>query len=275
MRDQRFEVRIASLDSMQLHEHVEMRRVEALLERFREDRLLKNPPIACANDHGFIVLDGATRVVALKLVGCRDVVVQLINYDSADIVLESWNHAVVGVPAPQLIRALQAIPELRLDYLTAGDAERALAQRESISTILLPDGRAISLSSKNKHIEKRVALLNQIVGSYAKFGTFCRVEHTDLERLMAEHAALSALLVFPRFQPGEIQYLASQGIRLPTGVTRHIIAWRILHIDIPFDKLESNEALTQKQIWLDEWIRIRMQNNRIRSYQESVIVFDN
>jgi hypothetical protein len=48
-------LRIVHLDDVLLHEEVETKRVEKLIARLKQDRVLKNPPIAAQSDSKYIV----------------------------------------------------------------------------------------------------------------------------------------------------------------------------------------------------------------------------
>ena len=117
-------------------------------------------------------------------------------------------------------------------------------------------------------------MLNQVVATYEGRGDMYRVAHTDVERLLAEHGRLSALVVFPHYRPGEIRQLAINGSKLPMGITRHIIPGRVLRINIPLGILERDEPLEKKNAWLDQWMQTKMAERHVRYYQEPVFLFD-
>ncbi len=266
-------LRIVSLDDVLLHELVEKKRAEKLLARLKEDRLLKNPPIVFQYDDQYIVLDGATRVTALRQLLCCDILVQIVDYLAPGIVLESWNHMLLDLPVREFLESLKRLPGLRLERTTAERAEAALARRESIATVMLTDGLVFALHGSDG-LPQQAELLNQVVAAYEGRGEMYRVAHTDVERLLAENSRLSALIVFPRYRPEEIQHLALNKAKLPMGVTRHIIPGRALRINIPLDILERPEPLEQKNAWLDEWVRTKMREHHVRFYQEPVFLFD-
>lgn len=267
-------LRTVPLNDVLLHEQVEARRVDRLITQLKSDWLLKNPPIVTQYDGKYILLDGATRVTALKRIHCRDVVVQIVSYGMPGLVLETWNHMLLDLPADQLLDTLARIPGVRLQSTSAEGAEQALNERAGIATIVPADGRVLSLVSDTPELERQAALLNQVVASYEGRGEMYRVAHTDLERLLAEHGRLTALVVFPRFRPEEIQRLALNGTKLPMGVTRHIIPGRVLHINIPLGILERDQPLETKNAWLDNWMKEKMAERHVRYYQEPVFLFD-
>lgn len=267
-------LRIVSLNDVLLHEQVEARRVDRLITQLKSDWLLKNPPIVTQYDGKYILLDGATRVTALKRIHCRDVVVQIVDYAMPGLVLETWNHMLLDLPADQLLDALARIPGVRLQATSADGAEQALIDRESFATIVPADGRVFALVSDSAKLERQAELLNKVVATYEGRGEMYRVAHTDLERLLAEHGRLTALVVFPRFRPEEIRRVALDGTKLPMGITRHIIPGRVLHINIPLAILERDQPLEMKNAWLDNWMKEKMIERHVRYYQEPVFLFD-
>ena len=267
-------LRIVRLDNVLLHEQIEKNRVERLVQRLEEDQFLKNPPIVTEHHAQYILLDGATRVTALKRVGCRDVIVQVVDYDAPGIVLETWNHMLLDAPVDELFRSLRQLPGLRLEQTTASTAGAALDRRDAIGALLLGDGQAYALRLDDDALEQQAQMLNRVVAAYEGRGEMYRVAHTNVERLLAEHGRLSALVVFPRYRPDEIRRLALNGAKLPMGVTRHIIPGRALRINIPLDVLQRDEPLERKNAWLDEWMKAKLRDRQVRFYQEPVFLFD-
>ena len=61
---------------------------------------------------------------------------------------------------------------------------------------------------------------------------------------------------------------------LPAGVTRCLIANRVLGLTIPLTVLFSNKSLTQKNEWLNEAITEKFHQNKVRHYTEPVIIVE-
>ena len=268
-------LRVVRLDDVLLHEQIEKKRVERLIQRLKEDHLLKNPPVVSEYNAKFILLDGATRITALKQIGCRDVVVQVVDYEAPGMALETWNHMLLDAPVDELFTSLRSVAGLKIDRTGAASASAALERRDAIATLLLADGQAYALrTADDGKLEQQAKLLNQVAAAYEGRGQMYRVAHTDVERLHAEHGQLSALFVFPRYRPDEIRRLALNGAKLPMGVTRHIIPGRALRINIPLDVLTRDDPIEKKNVWLDEWMKARMRERSVRFYQEPVFLFD-
>ncbi|MCL4393476.1 MAG: hypothetical protein M1482_01435 [Chloroflexi bacterium] len=268
-------LRIVRLDDVLLHEQIEKKRVERLVQRIRQDQFLKNPPIVTEFGNKYILLDGATRVTALRQIGCCDVVVQIVDYEGPGISLETWNHMLLDLPVDELFSSLRVIPNLSVEPANAPEAEAELMRRESIGTLMLKDGRTFSLRVRGQaRLDQQAHLLNEVVAAYDGRGEMYRVARTDVEGLVAENGRLSALVVFPRYRPDEIRQLASNGSKLPMGVTRHIIPGRAMRLNIPLDQLFCGDSIERKNVWLDEWMTSRLRERQVRYYQEPVFLFD-
>jgi hypothetical protein len=101
------------------------------------------------------------------------------------------------------------------------------------------------------------------------------VDNDSLVDAQAEHPEVTALVVFPHFEPAEVLELATSGAQLPAGITRHVVSWRALRVNVPLDKLaDPDRTLTEKNRWLDEWLREKAQERQVRFYQESTVLFD-
>jgi hypothetical protein len=83
------------------------------------------------------------------------------------------------------------------------------------------------------------------------------------------------VVVFPHFEPPEIQELATSGARLPAGITRHLIRWRALRINVPLERLADVElSLEEKNRWLEAWLREKVGDRQVRFYEEPTVLFD-
>jgi hypothetical protein len=115
--------------------------------------------------------------------------------------------------------------------------------------------------------------LRRLVHAYA--GIFQRVSEEEIALLRHQAAQLSGVLVvFPSFTPLEIRQLALRGERLPAGITRHIIAGRLLQANIPLGELLSPTSIEEKTHWLQQWWRERLRHHRMRYYPEPTFVLE-
>jgi hypothetical protein len=255
------------------HEEVDPSRVERLVRRLQSDGVLKNPPVVARAGLQHVVLDGVTRVAALRKLGIRDVLVQIVDYDGPGIDLHSWCHVVVGMQGRELMSAVKSHGGLKAQYTDLLMARVALSRRRILCYLMLRDRGVVSVAG-GASPEERVALVNEVVGLYVRRAQVYRVMGDDLDALLEEYPDLSAAVVFPCYTCGEIMRTALNGAKLPMGITRHAISGRALGLNVDLVMLDSDIPLEQKNLWLSNLIKSRIKNKRVRFYPESVFRFD-
>jgi hypothetical protein len=123
-------------------------------------------------------------------------------------------------------------------------------------------------------LHRRADILNDLVNVYLVDGQIHRANTDHFNELTKYYDDITALVVFPRYEPSEIVELARVGAYLPPGITRHVIPGRALRVNFPISLLAENRSLEEKNEWLQEWLRDRLAGKSIRYYQESTYLFD-
>jgi hypothetical protein len=261
------------------HEREDESRSGRLSERLRGSGVLKNPPIvteAHSADRGacLVVLDGANRVSAARASDLPHFLVQVVRYEDPGIELTTWHHALSGFPFERLERELAQIPGLTLRREGLSQARALLARREAIAYVVPGQDGALTLLG-DRALYERSALLNAVVDLYRDRVPFHRVMRDSLGEACARFPDVTALVVFPRFHPDEILEIATSGARLPAGITRHVIPWRALRVNIALEILaDPDRTLEEKNLWLASWIAERSAQKNVRFYEESTVLFD-
>lgn len=270
-------LKIVSLQTVLLHEEIEYKRVDKLVERLRTDRVLKNPPmVAQSDDNGtprYIVLDGASRSSALRKLNVPDILVQIVDYFSPQVKLESWNHLLLDITPTDLRRELDDTSCIAMVEMDEPQAHQELEDRKILGFLKFSDGIVAGLRCSSD-LAEQAAALNDVVRAYEYKAELYRVSGTNLEQRVGDHKRVCAVMVFPRYKPEEIIKLALSGARVPMGITRHIIPGRALRVNLPLDILESDESLEEKNRWFDGWVDEKIKNRNVRYYQEPVFLFD-
>lgn len=269
------DLRVVPAAELLLHEQHDAQRSEPLLQRLRADGVLKNPPIVAPirGEQRYVVLDGANRVTAMQALGIAHVAVQVVDYEDAELVLDTWHHLVKGVGAGQFRALLEAVQGVEIERADAAHARAQLARREILAFVEYLDGEVWSLRASGD-LHQRTARLNAIVDIYKVRGRIFRANTDHLPSLLPLYDDVAALVVFPRFAPAEIIDLARVGARLPAGITRHLIPRRALRINLPLALLGSGASLAEKNAWLADWLKQKMASRTVRYYHESTFLFD-
>jgi hypothetical protein len=263
-------LRVVPIDYCLLHEQTDDARVARLAARLKADGVLRNPPVLGRHDgvDSLIVLDGATRVTASRLLGLPYVVAQVVDYEDDTIQLHTWSHVLSGLLLDTLRAALDDEPALAARPCTPYEAENALAHRETLAYLAGGDGRCFALGH-NADVIARAAALRRLFASYAGRATITRVPPTDWAARLDEQND-SVAVVYPTYTKRDIVALSQAGAVLPAGISRHVIPGRALRINVPID----DTSLEQKQAWLDAWLRERRTGHGVRYYAEPTFLFD-
>ena len=268
---------IVPTSSLHPHELPDQQRAVPLAKAIQLDRVLRNPPIVLpieAQPGEFVVLDGANRVTALSLLQVPYTLVQVAhpNWDSLEV--KTWNHILLD-EQPAAIEALfQSLNGFVFTPTESAKADQALAAGESLLIVRLPDGVTLVSHAQDPSLEARIGALREMVSVYDGRVHFERTSGDQLEGLAQVYRSLAGLVVFPEFAADEVVLGAASGWHFPPGITRFIVSPRALRLNYPLEMLSGSDDLETTQAHLDDWIRERMRNRRVRYYAESTFLFD-
>lgn len=266
------DLRVVAAEDVLLHEDADERRVAALAMRLQSEGMVRNPPIVAPLDLArFVVLDGANRVSALRRLGVPDLVVQVVDY--ARVTLNTWYHLVTGVPVEDLEQGLAQVPGLTLRGSDLVQARAALADGHCIAFVAHPDGLVTQLRAEGE-LAERTAILRQVVRLYKGKANIHRVQTDELSGLLPFYTEIAGLVVFPAYRPEDILAMAREDAKLPSGITRHLIPLRALRVNTELDLLWSDTLRAEKNRWLAEWTRHKLQDRQIRFYEEPTVLYD-
>ena len=269
-------LRFVPVESLIPHEQHDDQRMQPLVKKLREQAVLKNPPIVApldASGRRFVVLDGANRCMAAQAAGFPHLVVQIVPYEEPHVRLSTWAHGLGDYSGDDFEKLLRAVPGIDCREEPLQRARATLARREAIACAVFADGHADTLHAQGD-LHARNRLLNAVVDTYRSSRRFVRVTTDSLDEVRARHPDVTALMVFPHFEPAEVIELAEGGARLPAGITRHLIRWRALRLNVPIERLTSKDSADAKNAWLDEWLKEKLTTRQVRFYEEPTVLFD-
>jgi len=273
------DLRFVPIGSLRPHERHDPQRMAPLGQRIREQGVIKNPPVvaplaADGAEARFVVLDGANRVGAARAAGLPHMVVQVVRYEPPTVELRTWYHALGEIGRTQFEAATRGVPGLTCRSEGALHARALLARREVLATVAFADGAVLAFAG-GRDLAERNDLLNAIVDAYHDRQRFYRMSTDSLEVARSRYPEVTALVVFPHFEPAEVLELATAGECMPAGITRHLIRWRALRINLPLDRLaDTSRDIEEKNRWLQDWMRQKLAQRQVRFYEESTVLFD-
>jgi phosphoglycerate dehydrogenase-like enzyme len=264
-------LQVVPLDKVFPHEHTDPRRVSRLAKRFEAEGVLSNPPIVIEADDRYVVLDGASRVTALKELGYPHVIVQVVS-DRDKVNLHTWFHAIRDVNPTKLVKLLDDLPEVSM---VESDPQKVLDEMFELGGLCYlhtVDDKVylIRPASGVNHLEA----LNRLTNTYIGVSNVTRTLSTDVNHLHQEYSDLAALVVFSEYKVEQVLQIAKVGHVLPAGITRFVITGRVLRLNAELNFLKSSKSLGEKNQWLSQLLLEKLTKNKVRFYQEPVYLLD-
>lgn len=266
-------LQVVNLSQVRSHEGYDPLRVRRLVASLNEQKFLRNPLIVTERSDRYIVLDGATRIQALRELSIPHVVVQVVNYDDDCIRLDQWNHVPIGPPTDQLLSRFRKIVGLTNHRCQLMTLEPLIESKEFIFGLIMRDGRGLAFQSIARP-KAQIHQLNQVVETYRDKAHVHRTAELDLSALCHQYPTMSMVIVFKKLTPQDVIHCALNNVKLPMGITRHMIEGRALGLNIPIPFLVADKTLEYKNAKLSDMIHSRFRRNAVRLYEEATFMFD-
>lgn len=271
------DLRIVDSSTLLSHEDHDRQRATPLLDMLRRDGFLKNPPVVTPtglDDGQYVMLDGANRIFALQALGIPHTLVQVVPYEEPQVELLTWYHVVCDIPAATLRHCLESVEGVALEPASLSHARGLLSARAILAYYVQADGNVLTIAGGGVDLHERNRLLNGIANSYLEAGTLYRNKTDSVTELLSLYPGLTGAIIYPKYAHEEILDLAQNGMRVPPGLTRHIVHGRALRLNYPLERLSASISLEEKNVELEQWIQQKFQNRTVRYYAESTYLFD-
>jgi len=269
-----FQLKVLKLTDIKLHEATEEVRRTRVLDRISEAKYLNNPIIVGKYDKELILLDGANRYSSIKSLGCKLIIAQIIDYKSPKTVLDVWNHLVYDFDMNTVIEHCKK-NKISCRKISFSEGKKILDK--NFHQILVTDTSRTDtiLISLSKDFKKCLEQLSAIGELYFMKYDFDRSEsEIKITELRKYTRKKGVLFVYPRFEKKHIVKIAQNNLRVPAGITRHLISNRVLHVRYEVKNLKETGNLEKKNEEFMKEIVSKIDDNKVRQYNESVIIFD-
>lgn len=117
------------------------------------------------------------------------------------------------------------------------------------------------------------AMLN-FVNLYNGRFQFYRVVGNSFKKLKKQYKNAVCLVIFPKFKSKNIIKFTTQGQKIPSGITRHLINGRALFVNFPLNILKGKHSIKRKNEMLKEFLSKRLKEKKVRYYAESLYIFN-
>ncbi|MFZ6027128.1 MAG: hypothetical protein ACOYYS_05365 [Chloroflexota bacterium] len=271
------DLRILPLELLEEHEYQDPQRSAPLIKRIQADGVLRNPPVVSPfgeDDPRFVVLDGANRVTVFRQMGYEHILAQVVGYEPPQVSLYTWHHVIADLDVDNFLSILQETRGLSFPAMQLLDARARLAHRDLLAYVLCRDGRIFGVETETHDLHTQTTLLSQMVLAYHHRCTLFRAVADNLDAACHLYPTLTALVIFPVYDPAEVLMLTRDGVLLPAGLTRHLIQGRAMRLNYPLECFNGSEALETKNARLQSWLQEKSAHRAIRYYAEATYLFD-
>jgi hypothetical protein len=263
-------LRVVEIYRLVLHEAHDEARLERVRRAIEGENVQRNPVVVAplppsqngSSDGGrFFVLDGAHRVHALRGIGCRFALVQVVALPDR---AEGWGHLVAD--ATGLRENLEATPGI--EFAADPDGPGVTGGRFLAEARLSGGERVfVSAAGEGGGAGALVRGLWALREAYPDGGRYRRVKPDE------SVGAGEAVISYRRFKPAELVAVAEGGAVLPAGVTRFVVGERVLGVRLPLELLRDGD-LPGRNAELDALVRAAREADRVRYYGEPVVLFE-
>lgn len=247
------DLRVVPLECLILHEAHDARRLASLRERIAAEGVQRNPVIVAPHETNYLVLDGAHRVHAMREIGCRLILVQVVEPPSA---AESWGHLIHGVEIPKLRNVDSAVVSDE-----AGDSP--------VATVQMAGGATVYIGARETGLGGVVRALWSMQELYSNGDVVRRVDPDG----PVEIGEGEALIHYRTFTVEELVEIVRCGTVLPAGITRFRLRERVLGVRFPLEHMRDGDAEAGNKE-LRRFVEEQWKQNRIRYYGEPVVLFE-
>ncbi|MGA7272913.1 MAG: NAD(P)-dependent oxidoreductase, partial [Acidimicrobiia bacterium] len=265
-------VRFVPLERVVPHEATDPRRAERLARRLSEEGVMRNPTIVAAIGDRYVVLDGATRTDALRLLDSPHAVVQDVGVEDG-LSLETWHHVVRRLPVGQLADLLGGLEGIWLEEVEGHSPHQRMIEYGGLCSVTsATDDQAFVLHAAEGR--NRFQAVASVAETYIAEALVSRTLERDVRRLHGWYPDMTALVEYPEFTVEQVLLAARSGTLLPAGVTRFIVPGRVLHLDVPLELVTGDQSLEEKNRWLHDHLTEKERAGEIRYYREPVYILD-
>jgi hypothetical protein len=273
------DLRLVRTESVRFHEHPEHSRTLRLVERVRREKVLRNPPIVAELDGGgFLLLDGANRVSAFLELGYTHIPVQVIDYGDPEVELKGWHHLLLGGHVLDLAGVYRKLPRVDVRRVQNDELERLLELRRVYAVLV--DERAVCwglfpATRGSFDVREWMRALDDVIAEYEGKTQFERIKMADYANLPHVFDSLEhQLCLFPLLSKSELLGLAEAEIRIPTGITRHLVPGRALNLNVGLDFLTEMHEEKERAAHFARFVEHLEVEGRIRFYEEAVFILN-
>lgn len=260
-------LKIVSTAHLVLHETNDPKRSLNVQKSILNKKLFTNPILVAKlpGSKKYVVLDGANRTTALRELNIPFALVQDFDYKKQDLDLQTWWHLLEEKDFSFWLKTFSSFLVFK-----PGNNISNTNLFSSSAKVYLVNKKKIFVAMLKGTVSARLNVLNNLVDCYRGKFQYSRLK--DYKN--GDAVDRGTLLVFPHLKKDDIVQVAKNGLFIPSGISRHVVNGRALHVNLPLAVLQQPGDLLSKQKFLDQHVEKKVFNREYRWYDDSVCLFD-
>ncbi|MDF1499750.1 MAG: ParB N-terminal domain-containing protein [Anaerolineales bacterium] len=270
------EMTIVPLERVYFHEEIVERRAKEIFQTMQTHPLLLNPVIAMPlhNDKNYVVLDGAHRCMALRMMGCSSVMIQVAHPDRDVSRFGTWAHAITECAPAQLYDVIRTNLKNKLDLRSHDRMLNDQSGSPLLARLYLPDRKNLDIRPRLWDLNRRVEGLHVLFNACKLVGSVERIPITDHNQPPKTYDGMAGWIQITPLKLEEIRELVARGMRLPAGTTRVVLSVRVLQVNLPLEFLRSEGTLGDRSDHFKTWWLESINIHQGRYYEEPTYIFE-
>ncbi len=268
-------IRIVPTESLKPQSHASKWSVRKLVNEISTDCMQRSPvAVAPTGDGQYVILDGISRWKALERLRVSDIMVQVVNPDDPGLQLSSWRHLISHLTPAELEKMLgRKKLEWQKSYADGG-SEECHEQKDTV-LVTLSDRSNYSIALDRSDLVGFNRKLCKLITGYSA--------NTQVIRLHGEprtpdahslNGRGQALVVLPEYSMREVTEILDAGELLPPHMLCYSFPRRFLGINVSLKILTADVPVSEKNIFLDELMQMRLSQSKATFYPNSVFLMN-
>jgi L-serine kinase (ADP) len=237
-----FELTIAELSTLHIHEEIIPEKVEALVNKILHDGLWIHPIIVDKNS--FVVLDGMHRVAAAKEIGFKYIPICLVDYHNPHILIGCWYRMFKTLKEVDVAKQSLSLSGFTFDNASYDESKELVENRRATTALFSNDWSLIAYSSE-VDIKLRYDQIKKVEQILQSKG-YSMGYSTDKDApICIKSGEYTAGLMTPTVTKSEVIDTALKGLVFSQKTTRHIIPARPMFVSVPVQWLYGDLTLEE------------------------------
>lgn len=268
-------IRIVPTDSLKPQSLTSEWSVRKLVNEISTDCMQRNPVAVAPSGNGkYMILDGNSRWLALKQLRVNDVMVQIVEPGDPGLQLSSWCHLISHLTPAELEKMLGR-KKLEWQKTYSNDAVEGCPAQEDSVFVILSDRSLYRIALDRSDLVGFNRKLCKLITGYS---TNTQVVRLHGEPCTPDAHSLNgrgqALVVLPLYSTRDVTEILDAGELLPPHMLCYSFPRRFLGINVSLKILSADVPVSEKNIFLDELMRMRLSQSKATFYPNSVFLMN-